>query len=75
MPITRRVGLFINGRNQALRIPRGLELPGQDAIIRKEGSRLIVEPVVAKPSLLAMLATLDALDEAFPDIADPEVDL
>ena len=77
MQIERRVRLFTNGRNQALRIPREFELPGQEAIIRKDGNRLIVEPV-AKPSLLSVLATLDPLDEVLPDIEDPvpaEVDL
>jgi len=39
----RRVRLFSNGRNEALRTPREFELPGTDAIIRKEGDRLIVE--------------------------------
>ena len=52
MQIERPVRLFTNGCNQALRIPREFELPGQEAIIRKEGDRLIVEPV-AKPSLLS----------------------
>ena len=33
----RRVRLFRNGRNQAVRIPRGFELPGKNAVIRKEG--------------------------------------
>lgn len=77
MQIERRVRLFTNGRNQALRIPREFELPGQEAIIRKEGDRLIVEPV-ATPSLLSVLASLDPLDEALPDIEDPipaDVDL
>ncbi len=77
MQSERRVRLFTNGRNQALRIPREFELPGQEAIIRKDGNRLIVEPV-AKPSLLSVLATLDPLDEGLPDIEDPvpvEVDL
>ena len=41
----RQVRLFRNGRNQALRIPRDLELPGRAATLRKEGSRLIVEPL------------------------------
>lgn len=62
METERHVRLFRNGRNQALRIPRDLELPGRDAILRKEGSRLIVEPV-ARPSLLAVLAKLKPLDE------------
>jgi antitoxin VapB len=37
----RHVRLFRNGRNQAIRIPRDLELPGEEAIIRREGARLI----------------------------------
>ena len=64
----RQVRLFRNGRNQALRIPRDLELPGRAATLRKEGPRLIVEPVAA-PSLLAVLAKLRPLDEDFPSIA------
>lgn len=69
----RHVRLFRNGRNQALRIPRDLELPGRAATLRKEGARLIVEPV-AGPSLLAVLATLKPLDEAFPPIARAAAD-
>jgi antitoxin VapB len=65
----RHVKLFKNGRNQAVRIPREFELPGEDAIIRKEGERLIIEPTPPK-SLLAVLATLAPLDEDFPTIAD-----
>jgi antitoxin VapB len=73
----RQVRLFRNGRNQALRIPRDLELPGRGATLRKEGARLIVEPIPG-PSLLAVLAKLKPLDEELPPIrrhvADP-VDL
>ena len=69
MRTERHVRLFRNGRNQALRIPRDFELPGDEAIIRKEGNRLIVEPV-ARPSLLAVLATLEPLKEDFPEIED-----
>ena len=64
----RQVRLFRNGRNQALRIPRDLELPGRAATLRKEGSRLIVEPI-AGPSLLAVLSKLEPLDEEFPPIS------
>ncbi len=45
MQSERHVRLFKNGRNQAIRIPKDFELPGEEAIIRKEGKRLIVEPV------------------------------
>ena len=65
----RRVRVFKNGRNQAVRIPREFELPGADAIMRKEGSRLIIEPAPPK-SLLAVLATLAPLREDFPPVRD-----
>jgi antitoxin VapB len=63
----RHVRLFKNGGNQALRIPRDLELPGNEAILRKEGNRLIIEPV-ARPSLLTVLASLRPLEETVPAI-------
>ena len=69
MGIERHVKLFRNGRSQAVRIPREFELPGKDAIMRKEGERLIIEPM-PKKSLLALLATLKPLDEEFPEIPD-----
>jgi antitoxin VapB len=53
----------------AHRLPREFELPGEDASIRKEGDRLIIEPTPTK-SLLAVLATLRTLDEDFPAIPD-----
>jgi antitoxin VapB len=65
----RRIKLFKNGRHQAIRIPRGFELPGEDAIIRKEGQRLTIEAAPPR-SLLAVLATLQTLDENFPPIGD-----
>ena len=65
----RHVKLFKNGRNQAVRIPREFELPGEDAIMRKEGGRLIIEPSPPK-SLLAVLAILKPLGEDFPPISD-----
>jgi len=63
----RHVRLFRNGRNQALRIPREFELEGDEAILRKEGDRLVIEPV-RKGRLLALLATLDPIDTHFPDV-------
>jgi antitoxin VapB len=63
----RHVRLFRNGRNQALRIPREFELEGDEAVLRKEGDRLIIEPV-RKGRLLALLASLEPLEEPFPDV-------
>jgi antitoxin VapB len=70
MSVERHVKLFRNGRNQAVRIPREFELPGEDAIIRKEGQRLIIEACPPK-SLLAVLASLSPQNEDFPSIPDP----
>jgi antitoxin VapB len=69
MSTERRVKIFKNGRNQAVRIPREFELPGEDAILRKEGARLVIEPA-APQSLLALLATLSPIKEEFPEIED-----
>jgi antitoxin VapB len=63
----RHVRLFRNGRNQALRIPREFELDGDEAIIRREGDHLVIEPVRAG-GLLELLAGLQPLDESFPDV-------
>ncbi len=73
-PPPRNVKLFRNGRNQAVRIPREFELPGEDAIMRKEGQNIIIEPAAPK-TLLALLATLSPIDEDFPPITDePPID-
>ena len=69
MTIERKVRLFRNGRNQAVRIPRDLELPGSEALMRKEGDRLVVEPMPRR-SILELLSTWDPLDEGLPAIDD-----
>ena len=63
----RHVRLFRNGRNQALRIPREFELDADEAVLRKDGDRLIIEPV-RKGGLLAVLASLEPLENNFPDV-------
>lgn len=65
----RHVKIFKNGRNQAVRIPREFELPGDQAVMRKEGIRLIIEAMPPK-SLLSVLAGLKPIPDDFPRIAD-----
>ena len=65
----RHVKVFKNGRNRAVRIPREFEFASDEAIMRKEGDRLVIEPAPPK-SLLAVLATLRPLEEDFPPIRD-----
>lgn len=70
MTVERHVRLFKNGRNQAVRIPREFELPGDEAILRKEGDRLVLEAVPPR-RLLQVLAQLSPLQDEFPAIDDP----
>jgi antitoxin VapB len=70
MPEHRHVRLFRNGRNQAVRIPVEFELPGDEAIMHRDGDRLVIAPV-RKRGLIALLKTMKPLDEDFPEINDP----
>ncbi len=67
-PLSRRVSVFRNGRNQAIRIPRDFEFQVDEVILEKEGDRLIVQPVNREPSLFEVLAALEPLTEEFPDV-------
>jgi antitoxin VapB len=76
---SRSVRLFRNGANQAVRIPKEFELPGTNALMRREGNRLILELVPDRPKKGTAAALLLALDEIaklgpcadeFPDIGD-----
>jgi len=71
MGIERHVKLFRNGRNQAVRIPREFELPGEEALMRKEGDALVIEPLKKKKTLLELFDEWEELDEEFPEIDDP----
>lgn len=64
----RRASLFRNGRNQALRIPKAFELPGDEVWVHREGDRLIIEPITKKRGLLAVLAELEPLEDELADV-------
>lgn len=73
----RAVKLFRNGANQAVRIPKEFELPGTDAVMHREGNRLILELIPDKPKkgtaaallwALDEMAKLGPIDEEFPDV-------
>jgi antitoxin VapB len=46
-----------------------MELPGEDALIRSDNGKLIIEPL-ARPSLLAVLAKLEPIADELPEIDD-----
>lgn len=68
MESERHAKLFRNGRNQALRIPREFELPGDEVTITKDDDRLIVQAVHKSKGLAELLASWAPLDEEFPDV-------
>ncbi len=69
---SRSVRLFRNGRNQAVRIPVEFELPGDEALLYRDGDKLIIEPV-RKRGLLALVGSWQPLEETFPTIHDEPV--
>jgi antitoxin VapB len=46
------------------------ELPGDEAIMHRDGDRLVIEPV-RRRGLVALLKAMKPLKEGFPDIDDP----
>lgn len=65
----REAKLFRNNKSQAVHIPADFELPGDRVMIRREGDRLIIEPV-RRQNLLEVLAGLEPLgpEDQFPDV-------
>lgn len=66
---THHAALFRNGRNQAVRIPRQLELEGSEVLIHKEGDSLILTPI--RPHRLReLLASWAPTDDTLPEVED-----
>lgn len=53
-----------------MRIPREFELPGNEALLYREGDRLILEPL-GTPALLDLLGSWEAIETSWPEIDDP----
>jgi antitoxin VapB len=61
------VSLLTSGQEQVLTIPHELTLSSTEVLLRKEGHRLIIEPIPSS-SLLSLLTTLPDITDNFPDI-------
>ncbi|KAA8388774.1 AbrB/MazE/SpoVT family DNA-binding domain-containing protein [Acetobacter sp. DmW_136] len=74
-PRSREVKLFRNNRSQAVRIPVEFEMPGDRVMIRRDGDKLVLEPVKTPSTLKELLMAwreepqLPPEDD-FPDIQD-----
>ncbi len=67
MQNSRHASLLTNGQDQVLTIPHELALSGTEVLLRKEGHRLIIEPIPSS-SLLSLLTSLPDITDSFPDI-------
>ena len=71
--------LFKNGNSQAVRLPRAFRLPGKEASIRRDGDKIILEPLVSSRWPKTFFASVRIGDKAFsrPPQGDlpPVVDL
>lgn len=70
----REAKLFRNNRSQAVRIPAEFELPGDRVLIRRDGARLILEPLAGPTNLVELLAQWREEAPLGPDDQLPEID-
>lgn len=63
----RHISLLANGQEQVLTIPQEFALSSTEVLLRKEGQRLIIEPI-SRGSLLSLLTTLQDITDNFPDM-------
>ncbi|MGL4499049.1 MAG: antitoxin [Planktothrix sp.] len=61
------IKLIQTGNTQTLTIPQELTLSTTEVIIREDNGKLIIEPY-KKKSLLEVFATLDDIEDDFPDV-------
>jgi antitoxin VapB len=66
MNATYKVKLIQKGNFQTIILPQELNLSTTEVTIRQEDDKLIIEPF-QKKSLLEVFATLDDIEEDFPD--------
>ena len=71
----KEVKLFRNNRSQAVRIPAEFELPGDRVLIRREGNKLVIEPIAGPADIVELLAewkkeTPLGTEDQFPDVED-----
>ena len=64
----KKVQLVRTGPVQMVEIPPEFAMPGDAVLMHREGERLVLQPVPPKGGLLELLATLDPIEEEFPDV-------
>jgi len=72
MPEEAVARLFMNGRSQAVRLPKEFRFTGDRVRVRRLGRGVLLEPLDIAPEVHAWFARLDALgsDEFLPNWVD-----
>lgn len=66
MTSQQKAKLFTHGGSQAVRLPKAFRFEGSEVYVRRDGDRVILEPVLA--DWAALWAKIDAAGpEPFPD--------
>jgi antitoxin VapB len=67
------VKLERSGGDQIVRIPHEIALPGEEAVLRRDGDRVVVEAAEGTPpkNLIEYLRSIPPITEEFPKIDDP----
>ena len=75
MAAARIASVFRNGRNQAIRLPRAMELNADQVLIEKHGDVLTIRPRPRPRGWQEYFASATTLDPSFPaDIDDMDVE-
>ena len=70
---SREAKLFRNNRSQAVRTPAEFELPGERVLIRREGGKLIIEPVLGPRNIVELPAQWRQDEPLGPEDQFPEI--
>jgi antitoxin VapB len=62
-----RAKIVVTGRRQTVRLPKEFRLAGAEVLVRRDGERLVLEPIDAKGWPLGHWARIDALAEGLDD--------
>ncbi len=68
----KRARLFMNGGSQAVRLPKEFRFEGTEVLVRREGKRVILEPVgpqVSRKDMAAVRRVMDELGPMTPEFA------
>jgi antitoxin VapB len=78
MSAERHVRIFRNGRSRAIRIPKDLDIFGDEVVMREDGGRIVMERTKRRSlaEVLDWLRTQPPLgpEDQFPEIDDPPPD-